>query len=288
MNALRKFVNFSRKSRAPAALDMKALSPDAFGMQISSDYTYIPIKKFGSRLAAEFPGIQALERQGGSEILLCMTAYNEQSHAMLVSLYSHACNMLKYHQTELRNQAQEITLCIMSDGRKPMSRSMALLAEQLGMYHPESLDQNADMHVFEAYLSSHQIGYAMQFSNDLNLINKNWLRVYKESHGSGYHQKADDLLAQADIKFKVLFCVKEKNAGKLDTHWWFFEAFCRHFNPKYCLQMDIGTAPQKDSIFRLWKTMETNPRVGGVASRVRLIPPARFWHFLQGWQFMDF
>lgn len=51
---------------------------------------------------------------------------------------------------------------------------------------------------------------------------------------------------------------------------WFFEGFCKEFQPDYCILMDVGANPEKDAIFRLVMAMEANPKVGGVCGTMRI------------------
>jgi hypothetical protein len=41
----------------------------------------------------------------------------------------------------------------------------------------------------------------------------------------------------------VIFALKKKNAKKLDSHAWSFEAFAEHMKPKYCILIDVGRLP---------------------------------------------
>lgn len=39
-----------------------------------------------------------------------------------------------------------------------------------------------------------------------------------------------------------MFATKGKNKGKLDSHCWFFDAFCYMLQPEYCVLFDAGEA----------------------------------------------
>lgn len=59
---------------------------------------------------------------------------------------------------------------------------------------------------------------------------------------------------QLATPMQVIFCLKEKNAKKINSHRWFFSAFCRALTPNVCVLLDVGTRPGPKSIYRLWKT----------------------------------
>ncbi|KAF0508962.1 chitin synthase class II [Gigaspora margarita] len=52
---------------------------------------------------------------------------------------------------------------------------------------------------------------------------------------------------------QVMFCLKEKNAKKLNSHRWSFKAFAALLEPKICILLDVGTRPSQISIYCLWK-----------------------------------
>lgn len=41
----------------------------------------------------------------------------------------------------------------------------------------------------------------------------------------------------------LFMCVKYKNSGKLSSHNWFFNGFCKELKPKYAVLLDVGLKP---------------------------------------------
>ncbi|CAD8178979.1 unnamed protein product [Paramecium pentaurelia] len=68
----------------------------------------------------------------------------------------------------------------------------------------------------------------------------------------------------------IFYVFKFKNGSKLSSHLWFFKGFCEELKPDYCLLMDCGAVPAKNSIFRLICTMEADPKIGGVCGNMRI------------------
>lgn len=68
----------------------------------------------------------------------------------------------------------------------------------------------------------------------------------------------------------MFLSVKLKNGGKLSSHMWFFRGFCEMFNPKYCVLIDAGTVPLSDALFKFFKSMECDSRIGGVCGYMGL------------------
>ena len=42
---------------------------------------------------------------------------------------------------------------------------------------------------------------------------------------------------------QLMFATKAKNKGKLDSHCWYFDAFCYLIQPEYCVLFDAGESP---------------------------------------------
>ncbi|CAD8111354.1 unnamed protein product [Paramecium sonneborni] len=68
----------------------------------------------------------------------------------------------------------------------------------------------------------------------------------------------------------IFYVFKFKNGSKLSSHLWFFKGFCEELKPEYCLLMDCGAIPAKDSIFKLISSMEADLKIGGVCGNMRI------------------
>ena len=67
---------------------------------------------------------------------------------------------------------------------------------------------------------------------------------------------------------QVVFCLKEQNKKKLNSHRWYFHAFCKMLQPNVCILLDVGTKPTGTSIYELWKSFDKHPRVGGACGEI--------------------
>ncbi len=66
-----------------------------------------------------------------------------------------------------------------------------------------------------------------------------------------------------EIKLKIISCFKHTNGTKLSSHLWFFEGFCRQFNPEICILLDVGTKPSELGILKYLEAF-TDENIGGV------------------------
>lgn len=68
---------------------------------------------------------------------------------------------------------------------------------------------------------------------------------------------------------QMLFCLKENNQKKINSHRWFFQAFGPVLNPNVCVLIDAGTRPSGTSIYELWKAFEVNPQCAGACGEIK-------------------
>lgn len=73
------------------------------------------------------------------------------------------------------------------------------------------------------------------------------------------------------VPVQVLFCLKENNAKKINSHRWFFNAFGPILQPSICVLLDVGTRPGNSSIYNLWKSFDTNPNIGGACGEISVM-----------------
>jgi cellulose synthase/poly-beta-1,6-N-acetylglucosamine synthase-like glycosyltransferase len=71
----------------------------------------------------------------------------------------------------------------------------------------------------------------------------------------------------------LIFCVKQKNKRKLNTHLWFFGGFCEFIQPKYVMLIDVGTMPLPGSLFYLYEAMATQKNLAGCCGEICPMDP---------------
>lgn len=74
---------------------------------------------------------------------------------------------------------------------------------------------------------------------------------------------------KGNTPIQMLFCLKEKNQKKINSHRWFFQAFGSVLNPNICCLIDCGTKPGKDSIYQLWKAFDIAPHCAGACGEIK-------------------
>lgn len=66
----------------------------------------------------------------------------------------------------------------------------------------------------------------------------------------------------------MIFCLKQKDSKKINSHRWLFNAFGRILHPEICILIDAGTKPGSKSLLALWEAFHNNPRLGGACGEI--------------------
>ncbi|CAM0142439.1 unnamed protein product [Umbelopsis sp. WA50703] len=140
---------------------------------------------------------------------------------------------------------KKVTVCIVSDGRTKIHPRTLSVLSAMGVYQ----DGVAKNVVNEKPVTAHLYEFTTQLSVDPDMKFKG---------------------ADKDIvPCQILFCLKEKNAKKINSHRWFFQAFGPVIQPNVCVLLDVGTRPGHTSIYHLWKSFDINSNVAGACGEIR-------------------
>ncbi|EKM80571.1 hypothetical protein AGABI1DRAFT_70953 [Agaricus bisporus var. burnettii JB137-S8] len=185
-----------------------------------------------------------------TELLIMITMYNEDEVLFCRTLYgvmrniSHLCTR-KNSQTWGPNAWEKVVVCIIADGRKKIHPRVLDCLTLLGVYQAGGHMKNM---VNEKQVTAHVFEYTTSFALDPNL-----------------HFKFPD---KGIVPTQIIFCMKEKNQKKINSHRWGFNAFGAMLQPNVCVLLDVGTRPGSNSIYRLWKAFDLNSNVGGACGEI--------------------
>lgn len=246
------------------------------------EYLFIPIES-KLPLASDLDVLKnKLYLKGKTKLLIGITVYNESSTALIYSLASLREN-LDYLIQQKKILPEAVTLCLIFDGRDKISPSVLELLENLELYNYQALEQSSGAHIFVSQLDFDHIEKLISV-NTLEKHDNHWLQVYQTA------QSENKLLPknhhQPRLKsIEVILCIKEQNLGKLNSHWWFFQVLGTYLQPKYCVQMDVGSIPCSSNLGYLWEFLEQNPDVGAAAGGILVPEPKQLWNLISVWQF---
>jgi chitin synthase len=183
-----------------------------------------------------------------TELFIVLTMYNEDEVLFARSMTSVMKNigyMCRENKHKWSKQGwQNIVVCIVSDGRKKINSKVLDSLEVMGVYQKDVMKNQVN----GKDVSAHIFEYTVQtcFDENMNLCGPD----------KGY------------TPVQVIFCLKEKNQKKINSHRWFFNAFGRILKPEVCVLIDVGTKPTHDSIYQLWKAFDSDPNVGGACGEI--------------------
>ncbi|THU77602.1 glycosyltransferase family 2 protein [Dendrothele bispora CBS 962.96] len=184
-----------------------------------------------------------------TELFIVMTMYNEDEELFCRTMHgvmkniAHLCKRDR-SKTWGKEGWKKVVVCVVSDGRlKIHARTLSVLAA-MGCYQ-EGVAKNV---VNGKEVSAHIYEYTTQVCVTPSL---------KLEGGEKNH-----------VPVQMIFCLKEKNQKKINSHRWFFNAFGPLLNPNVCVLLDVGTMPGPTSIYHLWKAFDINSNVGGACGEI--------------------
>ncbi|KAK7682323.1 Chitin synthase 4 [Cerrena zonata] len=184
-----------------------------------------------------------------TELFIVMTMYNEDEELFCRTMHgvmkniAHLCTRDR-SKTWGKEGWKKVVVCIVSDGRQKInSRTLSVIAA-MGAYQ----DGVAKNVVNGKPVTAHIYEYTAQISVSPSM------KIEGNERGI--------------VPVQIIFCLKEKNQKKINSHRWFFNAFGPILQPNVCVLLDVGTMPGPTSIYHLWKAFDINSNVGGACGEI--------------------
>lgn len=136
---------------------------------------------------------------------------------------------------------QRVVVVIVADGRSKMNSRYANMLQVMGVYQPGLMVD----HVNHKPVTAHLFELTTQ--------------VIVNPAGA---------VEVSPVPVQLLFCLKEKNQKKINSHRWFFNAFCAQLDPHVTVLLDVGTKPASRAIYHLWKAFSNDDRIGGTCGEI--------------------
>ncbi|WP_043988843.1 DegT/DnrJ/EryC1/StrS family aminotransferase [Pectobacterium parmentieri] len=199
---------------------------------------------------------------GQADILVCLTLYNEPAPMLADTLAGLVRNQQELTAT-FANRPPNIIICILLDGTDSAHPSTVSLLASLGlqpMQTPRPDNQNNSLTLQVSEQSASHI-----------------LRCCDQSGA----------VENVDQSMTLLLANKHHNAGKLDSHAWFFWGVGRVVKAEFAMQIDTGSVTESACLVQLLQHMWRDPHCGAVTTRVMLPVPTNA-NLSQNWQYADF
>lgn len=190
-----------------------------------------------------------------TELLIAITYYNEDkvlTSRTLHGVMQNIRDIVNLKKSEFWNKGgpawQKIVVCLVFDGIDPCDKNVLDVLATVGVYQDGVMKKDVDgkptiAHIFE---------YTTQLS-----VTPNNLLVRPIDDGPNTLPPV-----------QMMFCLKQKNSKKINSHRWLFNAFGRILNPEICILLDAGTKPGPKSILALWEGFYNDKDLGGACGEI--------------------
>ncbi|KAI7717920.1 Chitin synthase [Hortaea werneckii] len=193
-----------------------------------------------------------------TELLIAITYYNEDKELTARTLHGVMQNIrdiVNIKKSEFWNKGgpawQKIVVCLVFDGIDPCEKGTLDVLATIGVYQDGIMKKDIDgketvAHIFE---------YTTQLSvtPDQQLI------------------RPTDDGPSALPPVQMMFCLKQKNSKKINSHRWLFTAFGRILNPEVCILLDAGTKPGHKALLALWEAFYNDKDLGGSCGEIHAL-----------------
>ncbi|KAL4809090.1 chitin synthase-domain-containing protein [Aspergillus unguis] len=193
-----------------------------------------------------------------TELLIAITYYNEDKVLTARTLHGVMQNIrdiVNLKKTQFWNKGgpawQKIVVCLVFDGISPCDKETLDLLATVGIYQDGIMKHDIDgkettAHIFE---------YTTQLSITPSL------QLVRPQPGDPGNLPP----------VQMIFCLKQKNSKKINSHRWLFNAFGRILNPEVCVLIDAGTKPGHKSLLALWESFYNNKNLGGACGEIHAL-----------------
>ncbi|KAI5474977.1 chitin synthase, glycosyltransferase family 2 protein [Pseudohyphozyma bogoriensis] len=181
-----------------------------------------------------------------TELFICLTMYNEDEN-LFCRTFTSVIKNIQHLQSRTKSKTwghgswKKVVVCVVSDGRKKINPRTLKVLGLYGAFQDGIAKDTVDGKEVQAHLFE----YTTQVVVD-----------------------AQGTVSGGISPVQILFCLKEENKKKLNSHRWAFNAFCPQLRPNVCVLLDVGTRPSGTSIYSLWKAFDKDGHLGGACGEI--------------------
>lgn len=191
-----------------------------------------------------------------TELLIAITYYNEDK--MLLSRTLHGVmqnirDIVNLKKSIFWNKGgpawQKIVVCLVFDGIEKTDKNVLDVLATIGVYQDGVVKKDVD--------GKETVAHIFEYTTQLSVTPNQQLIRPQENDG-----------AQTLPPVQFIFCLKQKNSKKINSHRWLFNAFGRILNPEVCILLDAGTKPSPKSLLALWEGFYNDKDLGGACGEI--------------------
>lgn len=190
-----------------------------------------------------------------TELLIAVTYYNEDKLLLSRTLHGVMQNIrdiVNLKKSTFWNKGgpawQKIVVCMVFDGIEKTDKNVLDVLATIGVYQ--------DAVVKKAVGENETVAHIFEYTTQLSVTpSQQLIRPLDDS-------------PQTLPPVQFIFCVKQKNSKKINSHRWLFNAFGRILNPEVCILIDAGTKPSPRSLLALWEGFYNDKDLGGACGEI--------------------
>ena len=202
---------------------------------------------------------------------ICITMYNEDEGELKNTLRGivHNYNCFRAEDEKYGLTKDDFGVFIICDGYDRIPDSFKKHARDKGFLDEELLVQRGFMDRTDDKTAPYKMRPLKNIMDEtvpIEEIPRNILHVWQVTTW--------DLGLEEDIlkgrRMHIMFAVKHRNDGKINSHKWFFQAICKYLKPELCLMLDIGTQMDDYALLKLYAHMKVDKHCGGCCGEIEV------------------
>ena len=193
-----------------------------------------------------------------TELLIAITYYNEDKTLTSRTLHGVMQNIrdiVNLKKSEFWNKGgpawQKIVVCLVFDGIDPCDKGTLDVLATIGIYQDGIMKKDID--------GKETVAHIFEYTTQLSVTpSQQLVRPMDDS-------------ASTLPPVQMIFCLKQKNSKKINSHRWLFTAFGRILNPEVCILLDAGTKPGHKALLSLWEAFYNDKDLGGACGEIHAL-----------------
>ncbi|KAK7190954.1 Chitin synthase, class 1 [Paraphaeosphaeria sporulosa] len=192
-----------------------------------------------------------------TELLIAITYYNEDKTLLARTLHGTMRNIrdiARLKRSKFWNVGgpawQKIVVCLVFDGIDNVDKEVFDILATVGIYQDGILKKDVN--------GKETVAHIFEYTSQISVTPEHHLVQPKANDESGANLPP--------VQF--IFCLKQKNSKKINSHRWLFNAFGRILNPEVAILIDAGTKPGPRSLLSLWEAFYNDKHLGGACGEI--------------------
>ncbi|KAF4978003.1 hypothetical protein FZEAL_5548 [Fusarium zealandicum] len=191
-----------------------------------------------------------------TELLIAITYYNEDKVLLARTLHGTMQNIrdiVNLKRSKFWNKGgpawQKIVVCLVFDGIDKVDKNVFDVLATVGIYQDGVIKKDVN--------GKETVAHIFEYTSQISVTPDQ--QLVRPSHDKPHRNLPP-------VQF--IFCLKQKNSKKINSHRWLFNAFGRILNPEVAILIDAGTKPGPRSLLSLWEGFYNDRDLGGACGEI--------------------